>query len=285
MKVLVIGATGNQGGHVARLLLQKGHGVAAFTRQAQSPASQKLVNLGARIVTGDLNDRTSVERAAEGVDAIFAMGTPFEAGIEAEIRQGSMVAEAARARGKYLVYSSVASANRNTGIPHFESKWEVEQHIARIGAEAAIVAPVYFMENLLAFQKQRLQEGFYATPLRADLKLSQIALSDLAGFAVLALENKERFVGKRIDVASDDLTGAHAAAILAKVLGKPIKYFQVPLEEIRKMSEDLVIMYEWFERVGYHLDIAALHGEYPEVGWHTYEGWAREQDWEAILSE
>lgn len=84
---------------------------------------------------------------------------------------------------------------------------------------------------------------------------------------------------------SDDLTGTQVAAILAKVLGKPIKYFQVPLEEIRKMSEDLVKMYEWFERVGYHLDIAALHGEYPEVGWHTYEAWAREQDWEAILSE
>jgi uncharacterized protein YbjT (DUF2867 family) len=285
MKVLVIGATGNQGGHVARLLLQKGHGVAAFTRQAQSPAAQKLANLGARIVTGDLNDRVSVERAAEGVDAIFAMGTPFEAGIEAEIRQGSTVAEVALARSKYLVYNSVASANRNTGIPHFESKWEVEQHIARIGAEAAIVAPVAFMENLLVFQKQQLQEGFYATPLRADLRLSQIALDDLAGFAVLALENKERFVGKRIDVASDDLTGAQAAAILAKVLGKPIKYFQVPLEEIRKMSEDLVKMYEWFERVGYDLNIAALHEEYPEVVWHTFETWTKEQDWEAILRE
>ena len=126
MKVLVIGATGNQGGHVARLLLHKGHSVAAFTRQVLSPAAQKLANLGARIVTGDLNDRASVERAAEGVDAIFAMGTPFEAGIEAEIMQGSMVAEAARARGKYLVYNSVASANLNTGIPHFDSKWEVE---------------------------------------------------------------------------------------------------------------------------------------------------------------
>ena len=184
-----------------------------------------------------------------------------------------------------LVYNSVVSANRNSGIPHFESKWEVEQHIARIGTEAAIVAPVYFMENLLAFQKQRLVEDFYATPLRADLKLSQIALNDLAGFAVLALENRERFVRKRIDVASDDLTGAQAAAILAKVLGKPIKYFQVPLEEISKMSKDLVKMYEWFERVGYHLDIAALHGEYPEADGHTYEAWAREQDWEAILSE
>ena len=110
-------------------------------------------------------------------------------------------------------------------------------------------------------------------------------MNDLAGFAVLALENKERFVGKRIDVASDDLTGAQAAEILAEVFGKPIKYFQVPLEEIRKMSEDLVKMYEWFERVGYHLDIASLHAKYPEVGWHTYETWAREQDWKAIIGE
>ncbi len=283
MKVLVIGATGHQGGHVARLLLHKGHRVHAFTRKADSPAARRLAALGARIVSGELDDRASVERAAAAADAVFAMGTPFEAGLEAEIRQGCLVADAARAAGKYLVYNSVASANRNTGIPHFDSKWQVERHIAQTGVAAAIVAPVYFMENLVAFQKPRLQEGFYATPLRADLELPQIALDDLAGFVVLALENQARFAGKRIDVASDNLTGAQAAAILTRVIGRPIQYFQVPLEEIRSMSADLAKMYEWFERVGYHLDIAALHREYPEVAWHTYETWAQEQDWQGIL--
>ncbi len=284
IKVLVIGATGKQGGHVARLLLKKGHNVHAFTRKAGSPAACELAKLGAKIIIGDLSDRASVERAVEGVDAIFAMSTPFEAGMEAETKQGITVADAAKAKGKYLVYTSVGSANRNTGIPHFDSKWKVEQHMAKIGVETAIIAPVYFMENVITFGSQQLKEGLYATPLRPDRKLAQIALDDIAGFAVLALANKGRFVGKRIDLASDDLTGAQVAAILSQVIGKPIKYFQVPIENIRKMSEDLAKMYEWFERVGYSVDTTALRREYPEVGWHTYEAWAKEQDWKAILS-
>ena len=284
MNVLVTGATGKQGGHVARLLLKSGHSVYAFTRKADSPAARALAKLGAKIVTGDLSDRASVERAVEGVDAIFAMGTPFEDGMEAETKQGATVADAAKAKGKYLVYTSVGSANKNTGIPHFDSKWRVEQHIANIGAEAAIIAPVYFMENVIAFGKQQLKEGLYATPLRPDRKLAQIALDDIAGFTVLALENKGRFIGKRIDLASDDLTGGQVAEILTRVIGKPIKYFQVPIENIRKMGEDMTKMYEWFERVGYSADTAALRRDYPEVGWHTYEDWAKEQDWKQILS-
>lgn len=284
IKVLVFGATGQQGGHVARLLLNKGHRVHAFTRKSNSPAARELAKLGAKIVTGDLGDRASVEHAVEGVDALFAMSTPFEAGMEAETTQGITVADAAKAKGKYFVYTSVGSANKNTGIPHFDSKWKVEQHMAKIGAEAAVIAPVYFMENAIAFGKQQLKEGLYATPLRPDRKLAQIALDDIAGFAVLALENKGQFVGKRFDLASDDLTGAQAAEILSKVIGKPIKYFQVPIENVRKMSEDLAKMYQWFERVGYSVDAAALRREYPDVGWHTYEAWAKEQDWKAILS-
>ena len=284
MNVLVTGATGKQGSHVARLLLKNGHSVHAFTRKADSPAAHELAKLGAKIVTGDLSDRASVERGVEGVDAIFAMSTPFEAGMEAETKQGVTVADAAKAKSKYLVYTSVGSANKNTGIPHFDSKWRVEQHIAKIGAEAAIIAPVYFMENVIAFGRQQLKESMYATPLRPDRKLAQIALDDIASFAVLALENKGRFIGKRIDLASDDLTGGQVAEILTRVIGKPIKYFQVPIENIRKMSEDMTNMYEWFERVGYSVDTALLRRDYPEVGWHTYEAWAKEQDWKQTLS-
>lgn len=284
IRVLVTGATGKQGGHVARLLLEKGHRVHAFTRNADSPAARELATLGARIVTGDLSDRPSVERAVEDADAVFAMSTPFEAGMEAEVRQGMTVADAAKAKSTYLVYTSVGSANKNTGIPHFESKWKVEQHIAKIGAEAAVIAPVYFMENVIAFGKQQLKEGVYASPLRPDRKLAQVALDDIAAFATFALENKERFIGTRVDLVSDDLTGVQAAEVLSRVIGKPIQYVRVPIESIRRMSEDMAKMYEWFERVGYSVDTAALHRQYPEVVWHTYEAWARLQDWKTILS-
>ena len=284
MTILVTGATGKQGGHVARFLLEKGHRVHALTRKADSPAARQLSSSGARIVTGDLSDGASIDRAVQGVDAVFAMSTPFEAGMEAEVRQGVTVADAVKARGKYLVYTSVGSADKHTGIPHFESKWQVEQHIAKIGVQAAIIAPVYFMDNVITFGKQQLQQGLYASPLRADRTLAQVALDDIAAFAVLVLENKARFAGTRTDLVSEDLTGAQAAEILSRVMGKPITYLQIPMENIRQMSEDVALMYEWFDRVGYRVDAAALHRQYPEIVWHTYEAWARLQDWKMILS-
>lgn len=108
LTVLVTGATGKQGGNVARQLLSKGHQVRGLTRNPDSPAAVELQRLGAEIVTGNLEDRASLEQAAQGVDAIFSMSTPFESDIETEIRQGKNVADAAKTVGvPYLVYSSV----------------------------------------------------------------------------------------------------------------------------------------------------------------------------------
>ncbi|HEY3376288.1 MAG TPA: NmrA/HSCARG family protein [Armatimonadota bacterium] len=283
LQVLVIGATGKQGGHVARLLLRKGHRVRAFTRHPTAPAAQELAQLGAEIAVGDLTDRASLERAGAGVDAIFAMSTPFQAGLQAEVAQGIAVADAAKALGVYLVFSSVASANQATGIPHFDTKWQIEQHIARIGVEAAILAPVYLMENVIVNHAAHLREGVYPTPLPPTLKVQQIALDDNAAFDVLALEQKARFVGKRIDLASDDPTEGEVADTLSRIIGKPIKHTQIPLESVRMSSADAAIMYAWFARVGYNVDIPALHRAYPEIAWHSYESWVREQDWQAIL--
>lgn len=112
MKVLVIGATGKQGGHVARLLLSKGHGVCAFTRKPDSPAARDLSEFGAQIITGDLTDRASLERAFEGVDAVFSMTTSIEAGVEAEIKQGFTVADAVKAQENT---SSSLRSPRRTG--------------------------------------------------------------------------------------------------------------------------------------------------------------------------
>lgn len=284
LTVLVTGATGKQGGGVARRLLERGHQVRAFTRKADSPAATALAGLGAQLATGSLEDRAALDRAAAGVDAVFAMSTPFEAGMDAETRQGVTVADAAKAAGAYLVYTSVGSADKKTGIPHFDSKYEVERHIAKIGAKASIVAPVYFMENATAFSRDQLREGVYATPLTAGRKLAQVAVADIAAYAVLALENPDRFAGKRVDIAGDDVSGDEAVEILSRVTGKKFRYFQVPMDMIRqRMGDDGAKMYEWFERVGYSFDLAGLARDYPEVKWHSFEAWARELDWKAIF--
>ena len=284
LDVLVTGATGKQGGAVARQLAKQGHRVRALTRNTGAPAAQALAALGVEVVQGDLEDRASVDRALVGMEAIFSVGTPFERGPEAETRQGIVAADAAAAAGAYLVYTSVANADRETGIPHFDSKAGVEQHIRARGIEAAIIAPAYFMENAF-FGLAQLRQGVYGSPLTPTRRLMQVAVSDIAGAAVAALEHRGRYAGKRFDLAGDELTGEEVVAILSKVTGRPFSYFQVPMEMIRgAMGEDGVKMYECFERTGYTVDRAALRRDFPEVPWVSFEAWARAQDWTKLLA-
>jgi uncharacterized protein YbjT (DUF2867 family) len=113
----------------------------------------------------------------------------------------------------------------------------------------------------------------------------QVAVSDIAGAAVAALENRARYAGKRFDLAGDELSGEEVVAILSKVTGRPLSYFQVPMEMIRgAMGEDAVKMYEWFETTGYSADRAALRRDFPEVPWLSFEAWARAQDWKKLLA-
>ncbi len=284
LSVLVTGATGKQGGAVARLLLKKGHLVRALTRKPDSPKAQELKRLGAEVVTGNLEDRAAVERAAQAVDAIFAMSTPFEAGMEVETRQGITVADAAKAAGvKHLIYTSVGSADRNTGIPHFDSKYKVEQHIKTLGIPHTIIGPVFFMENLISpWWLPGLQEGKLAMALPGSRKLQQIALEDIAGFTALVLERREQFLGRRADIASDEIAGNQVVEIISRLSGRKIEYVELPLAQLRATNEDFAKMFEWFDRVGYSIHIAALRRDYPEVGWRTFEAWAKAQAWSVL---
>src|SRR6516162_3349641 len=192
-------------------------------------------------------------------------------------------ADAAKAAGVHLVFSSVGSANRQTGVPHFDSKYEVKKHIAKTGVRATVLAPVYFMENL-HFGKEQLAKGIYATPLPPTRQLAQVAVADIGAVAVRLLEDPRRFAGKRFDLGSDELTGNDAVAILSRVTGRPFTYFQVPLDVIRqRLGEDGAKMSEWMDRVGYTVDYAGLRREFPDVVFHDFESWAKAQDWNTLL--
>jgi uncharacterized protein YbjT (DUF2867 family) len=272
-KILVTGATGQQGGSLARLLLQKKHKVYALTRNTQSSAAQDLRNKGANVVKGDLDDSDSLERAAKDVESIFLMGTPFEDGTEGETRRGKLMADIAKEnKVEHLVYSSVANADKNTGIPHFESKYKVEQHIKNLGIPHTIIGPTFFMENLVG---PGLEQGQLALPLSPSSILQQSALENIAEFSALALVRRKPFLRKRIDIASDEMTGEQAAKILSDELGHRIRYVHIPLEQVRQANEDMARMYEWYERIGTGIDITSLHQEYPEVNWLTFKDWAR----------
>ena len=285
LSVLVSGATGQQGGALARVLLEKGHRVRAFVRKTDSPEAETLERLGAELTGGDFEEPSTIERAARGMDALFVVATPFEAGMEAETRHGIAAADAAKIAGvSHLVYSSVANADKDTGIPHFDSKRKVEEHIESLEVPYTIVAPVYFMDNLLApWTLPQLREGRLPVALPSSRPLQQVALSDIAAFTALVLEKHEEFEGRRVDIASDELAGEEAAEVLTRVTGREIHYVELPLEQVRQaMGEDGARMFEWFDQVGYSADIAALRRDHPEVGWHTFEGWANEQEWSAL---
>lgn len=284
--VLVTGATGKQGGAVARQLLKRGHRVTAFVRSAESPAAEELRSMGAELAVGDFDNVDAIALAAQGMDAMYAMATPFEGGVETEIRHGLNLADAARLAGvRHYVYSSVAGADRKTGIPHFDSKHRVELHVRRSGLPYTILGPTFFMENLTSpmFEKG-LKGGVLAMGLPPSHGLQMVALDDLAAFTVRVLEEPDRFLEERIDVASDEVTGQQAAGLLSMVSGHRIHYEQLSLDFLRERSEDLAAMWEWLDRVGYHADILTLRHSYPEVRWHTFEDWARGQDWSAITS-
>jgi uncharacterized protein YbjT (DUF2867 family) len=285
LSVLVCGATGQQGGALARVLLDKGHRVRALVRRPDSPGARELERLGAELAEGNFEEPSTIEDAAKGMDAIFVVATPFEAGMEAETRHGIAAVDAAKAAGvEHLVYSSVANADEDTGIPHFDSKRKVEEHIEGLGIPYTIVAPVYFMENLLSpWTLPELKEGRLPMALPSSRPLQQIALSDIAAFTALVLENRDRFGGRRVDIASDELAGEKAAEILTRVTGREIHYVELSLEQVRQaMGEDGARMFEWFDQVGYSADIEALRQENGGIGWHTFENWAKEQDWSGL---
>ncbi|RWN24400.1 MAG: NmrA/HSCARG family protein [Mesorhizobium sp.] len=283
-RVLVTGATGQQGGAVARALLSSGHRVKALTRRPDSDAARQLASAGAEIVTGDLGDTASVMKAAKDVDTMFLMGNSYEAGMEEETRQGILAADAAKAAGVgHLIYSSVADANKKTGIPHFESKYLVEQHVERLGLPYTISAPVAFMENFVApWSIGALSQGTHAFAVPAKRPLQLVALADIGAFVATLVERRERVFGKRFDFAGDELSGEDQAKILSQAIGRPINYQEIPIAVARQQSEDVALMFEWFDRVGYDVDIAALHRDFPEVRWHSFADWARKFDWNAL---
>src|ERR1700682_226443 len=282
LTVVVTGSTGNQGGAVARGLLERGHKVRAVTRDPNSSQAKSLAKAGATLVAASLEDTAAITKALEGATSLFAMTTP-SGGTDTETRQGVAAADAARAAGVHLVFTSVGSANRQTGVPHFDSKYEVEKHIAKIGVRATILAPVYFMENLY-FGKEQLAKGIYAAPLPPTRKLAQVPVTDIGSVAVRLLEDPGRFAGKRFDLGSDELTGDDVRATLSRVTGRQFTYFQVPLDVIRqRMGEDAAKMYEWFDRVGYMVDRAAHRREFPDIIFHDFESWAKAQDWNTLL--
>ena len=267
--VLVFGTTGTQGGAVARALLDREIPVRALVRHPGSERAQTLAGLGAELITGDLDDEWSLARALAAVPVAYAITTPFEDGVDAEVRQGDTIIRAARQAGlPWLILASVAAADRAM-VPHFHSKARIEARLSETSIPWTIVAPSYFFENVLGSEAAR-GEGDLALPLPLDTPLHQVALQDLGALVAAILRRREEHLSKRVEVAADAPTPESMAAALG------VGAVQAPLEPLRERSPDLAAMYEFLAGPGYAIDVSAVRAAYPEVDWHSFVQWVAE---------
>lgn len=263
--VLVTGATGQQGGAVARHLLDEGFHVRALTRNPNQNAARQLADVGAEVIHGDFLERSSLDRALNGAYGAYSVQNFLSSGVEGEIRQGTAFADAARDAGvEHFVYSSSAGAMPDVGVPHFESKWQIEKHISALGLPATILRPTSFMSNWVRNFKNAILDGQIPLPLSPDTALQQIAVSDIGAFATVAFTHPDEWKGRTVKIASDELTMMEMAKVFSRVIGRPVAYKQVSLQEFRKqVGEEIAIMFEWLEEDGYQANVESLRADYP----------------------
>jgi uncharacterized protein YbjT (DUF2867 family) len=258
LPIAVIGATGQQGRSVIDALHDADVPVRALVRDPDSPAARSLRATGTDVVQADQEDSKSLADGLADVAALFYM-TTFEGpeGPAGEVRRGHAVADAAaRANVPHVVYSSVGGAERGTGIPHFESKFDVEKRLGTL-VPATILRPTFFMENLTA-QLTPDQDGeiVIRMPMPGDVPVQMIAVRDIGRAAARLLLEPSAIDGDAIEVAGDELTLDLVAARAGETFGVPARFETIPLEYLGD-DEDLKAMFRWFaEGSAYQADLA-----------------------------
>ncbi|WP_158056266.1 NmrA/HSCARG family protein [Halorussus halophilus] len=281
-RVLVTGATGTQGGAVVDHLLSGDHGefeVHAMTRHPETSEAHVLADRGAEVVEGDLMQKNNLRPLVEDVDAVFGMTNFWEAGFDDEIEQGTNLAEvAAEEEIDHFVFSSVGGAERDTGIAHFDSKWQIEQRIRELDPPETIVRPVFFMQNFEGMRDD-IESGTLAMGLAEGVSLQMIDADNIGGFVAEAFADPDRYLGEAYELASDELTVESAAQTFADVLDRPVEPIHVSIDDLREqMGEEMAVMFEWFNESGYEADIEALRANH-DVAFSTLEEYLRRHDW------
>jgi uncharacterized protein YbjT (DUF2867 family) len=276
--VLVTGGTGSQGGAtVTHLLAAKKVRVRVLTRNLESPKAKSLAARGVELVKGDFEDVASLRTALAGVSAAFSVQQWTEkGGTAAEELNGKRFADAVKASGSpHLVYSSAEGAERKSGLGHYESKWAIEQHIRDLKLPATILRPVGFMD---ALGVPAMQRGMYLGMFKANWGVSHrvqfVATYDIGWFAARALEDPERYAGRVIPLAGDELNVADIIRTFKTVTGHKPWVAPIPaLVAKRMVPKEFADMFRWIREKGFEADIAQVRQEYPQL--LTFAGWLK----------
>lgn len=278
--VAVVGATGQQGGAVVSALLDKGARVRALVRDPATERARKLADAGAELVTADLDRPDSLVNAFRGAAVAFAMTTfTGPGGTDGEVEHGRAIGDAVREAGvARIVYSSVGGAERATGIPHFESKRRVEEHLEGLDLDTTFIRPAFFMDNFASFSQPVMEDGTLVVrlPMPAGVPLQMISTRDIGRAAASALLAPDSVPGGAVEIAGDELTGEQIAAAFAQAWEVPARYEAMPVEVLP--DEDQKKMFEWIAQLpAYRADVALTRELVPGV--QNLRTWVGGQNW------
>ncbi|WP_396610984.1 NmrA/HSCARG family protein [Haloferax sp. S1W] len=290
-RILVVGATGNQGGAVVDHLLESDHDfdIHGLTRDASSEAARALEGRGVTMVEGDLEEPETLRGPVGDVDAVFAVSNFWTQGYDAQVRQGKNIATvASEADIDHFVFSGVGGHDQDTGVPHFESANEIDQYIDSLDLPSTIVKPVFFLENFEAFAEDIVEDGTLALPLREGVDLQMVSNDDLGRVVTVMFENPAEFLGESIDIGGEELALEETAAVFSKVTSVDVEAVHVPIEDASEaFGEEFAMMFEWFNEVGYDADIDALEErfgfEFTDLETYLHEhGWENKQEMASV---
>jgi uncharacterized protein YbjT (DUF2867 family) len=287
--ILVTGATGQQGGAVARHLLHRGRPVRALVRDPEAEAARALAEAGAELFRGDFDAPESLTAAMEGVRGVFAVPPaaygPAGWDIELEYARGAALVDAAAAAGvRHLVFASIASIPGRTFMGE-DGKRRIEAHLKASGMSWTILRPVRFMENYLLRDSvvDGIHGGVHRHLFHPEHQMQVIAVDDVGVFAAMVFADSDRFHGMTLELAGDELTPAAAAAAITEATGRPVRYEQVTREAAAAIGAEIAATRDVMNGDrSWAADIPALRDIHP--GLRTFDTWLKEGGADRIAS-
>ena len=269
--IVVTGATGLQGGAVARRLLEDGWHVRGLTRNAASKRAQALAALGAEVRQGDMGEAASLRPVFGGAYGVYSVQNPFIGGPEAEVRQGKNVADVANEVGvEHLVYGSAGTGQRDTGVPSWETKLQVEDHIKALGLSLTVLRPMAFMELMTNKKFFPAVGAWHLMPrlMGSSRGVGWLCTDDLDVIAAKAFADPGLFVGKDLALASDVQSLDECRSIYREVMGRNPRRFPMPVwlfERFGFAGRDLTTMWRWLRTATIDLDTAPTREIHPDA--------------------
>jgi uncharacterized protein YbjT (DUF2867 family) len=267
--IAVVGATGLQGGAVARQLLREGWPVRALTRDPDGKRARALVGAGAEVVRTDAADPAALDRSFAGASGVFSVQNHHVSGYDGEVAQGRNVAEAAaRAGVRLLVYASAGTGAGGTGVGSWETKVQVTEHVRRLGIPFCALRPMAFMELMSERKFYPAASVWHLMPklMGEERPVGWISVEDVAVIAAKAFAAPEVFAGTDVALASDVRSIGECREIWREVTGRRPRSFPMPRRLFERFSgTDETTMWRWLRENDIDLDTAPTRGLHPEA--------------------